>query len=60
MTSKRPTHNGRPIRILCTDSDPTATWWIVYEDAPDTDAHVPQQELDLPTGWSPTGYQVPG
>ena len=59
MTNARPTHNGRPIRILCTDSDPAGAWWIVYEDAPDQDAFVLRRELDLPAGWQPTGYQVP-
>lgn len=39
-------HNGRPVRILATDSDPRAAWWIVYEDAPDQDAFVLHSELE--------------
>ena len=38
-------YQGREVRILATDTDPTAAWWICFVDAPDTDAFVMPTEL---------------
>lgn len=36
---------GREVRIIAEDSDPSAYVWVCYLDSPDEDAMLPQHEL---------------
>jgi len=44
-TASATTYQGRPVRILASDPDPSALVWICFVDDPDTGAFVERAEL---------------